>query len=130
MEKKKLGNNLIIYGTILYVLSVFTNIITILIFSIILSIIVLISLIFINIIAINLIIIGGIWAKKSRDYWLLLIGLILFLSAMFLSVLDVIGNLVGAHPIIPFQISTVILVIAILCIIAGALMKPHQKEIV
>ena len=130
MEKKKLGNNLIIYGTILYVVSVFTNIITTLIFSINLSIIVFIIVVFINIIAINLIIIGGIWAKKSKDYWLLLIGLILFLSAMFLSVLDVIANLVGAPPMIPFQISIVMLIIAILCIIVGSLMKTSQKEIV
>ncbi|MFX1391056.1 MAG: hypothetical protein ACFE9Z_13410 [Promethearchaeota archaeon] len=148
MEKKDIGNNLILLGTLLYIIAIiillplsdYSNYI----FMkyrydsvigepemIILGLIVIaIDYLF----ATSFIICGGIWSKKKRDYWFILIGVILIFSSIFFQWFSIFGSLfrislisssffyVIINPSLFFLIPVGIIFITI-----GALIKPSQK---
>jgi hypothetical protein len=121
MEKIDLGNKLILIGIILYIGVVPLYLISAMVWEI--------SLLgfaidgIIIIIGLTSIVIGGIWAKKSRDYWFVLIGLILILGGLFLESINITANLTGIQMLIPYPISQIMWGTGIVFAILGGLMK-------
>ncbi|MFX0000087.1 MAG: hypothetical protein ACFE9Q_06470 [Candidatus Hodarchaeota archaeon] len=121
MDKLDIGNKLIVIGLILYIGAVPLYIISAMIWEItpigfIIDCILIIT-------GLTCIIMGGNWAKKSRDYWLVLIGLILILGGLFLEAINISANISGIFIYIPYPTSTVLLIIGITLAIIGGLMK-------
>lgn len=121
MEKKNLGDKLILIGIILSIGAVPLYLISAMIWEI--SLLGFTIDIIIIIIGLTSIIIGGIWAKKSRDYWFVLIGLILILGGLFLESINITTNLIGIQPFIPYPISSMMWGMGIIFAIVGGLMK-------
>ncbi|MFX1488121.1 MAG: hypothetical protein ACFFBI_03170 [Promethearchaeota archaeon] len=121
MEKKNLGDKLILIGIILSIGAVPLYLISAMIWEI--SLLGFTIDIIIIIIGLTSIIIGGIWAKKSRDYWFVLIGLILILGGLFLESINITTNLIGIQPFIPYPISPMMWGMGIIFAIVGGLMK-------
>lgn len=121
MEKLDIGNNLIVIGLILYIASVPLYIISAMIWGIapigftLDCILIIIGLV--------CIIIGGKWSKKSKDYWLVIIGLILVLGGLFLESINITANISGLHMFIPFPTSVTMWSTGIFIAIIGGLMK-------
>jgi hypothetical protein len=126
MEKIDFGNKLIIVGIALYIGTVFLYLISAMIWEI--SLIGFAIVCFMIVIGLSGIIIGGIWSKKSRDYWLVLIGLILILSGLFLESLNISANLSGAQHVIPYPISQVTWGMGIAVAIIGGLIKKTERN--
>ncbi|MFX0005046.1 MAG: hypothetical protein ACFE9C_07775 [Candidatus Hodarchaeota archaeon] len=121
MEKLDIGNNLIVIGIILYIVAIPLYIISAMVWGIapigfILDCILIIT-------GLACIIIGGNWAKKSKDYWLVIIGLILILGGMFLEAMNISANISGLPMFIPFPISLIMWCTGIFIAIIGGLMK-------
>ncbi|MFW9873789.1 MAG: hypothetical protein ACFFG0_11845 [Candidatus Thorarchaeota archaeon] len=121
MEKKDLGDSLILIGIILSIGAIPLYLISAMVWEIALLGFTIDSIIII--IGLTSIIIGGLWAKKSRDYWFVLIGLILILGGLFLESINITTNLIGIQPFIPYPISTIMWVMGIIFAIVGGLMK-------
>jgi hypothetical protein len=127
MERKNLGNLMILLGLLFFVGSYFTYIISTFIFSVGISIVSYIIVLFINLGAIHVIVIGAYWAKKSKDYWFMLIGLILLITAMFLGALEILFMQAGLSPTVPYYIVIALIIMGIFCIVAGGLMQSKGK---
>jgi len=141
MESKKLANNLVIIGFIFFIISsiLFTFITgyipTLLFFSmsdediVIYNNIMLYSAVIImmlNTCALGFTLIGGKLGEKSRDYWFILIGLILLIINLFIGVTTFLLSLSGmaiylTEPM--FLISYILPGTGLALIIVGALMR-------
>ncbi|MFW9971112.1 MAG: hypothetical protein ACFFDF_13035 [Candidatus Odinarchaeota archaeon] len=121
MEKVDFGNNLIVIGLIIYILVVPLYIISAMVWGIAPIGFVLDCILIIT--GLTCIIIGGKWAKKSKDYWLVITGLILVLGSLFLEAINISANIFGLRMFIPFPISLIILSTGIFIAIIGGLMK-------
>ncbi len=124
MNKLDIGNKLIVIGLILYIVSVPLYIISAIIWDIATIGFVLVCVMII--IGVTCIIFGGNWAKKSRDYWLVLIGLILILGGLLVEAINISANISEVFIYIPFPISTSMLIIGIIMAIIGSLMKEKK----
>jgi hypothetical protein len=121
MDKLDIGNKLIVVGIILYIGAVPLYIVSAMIWEIAsIGFVIVCSSI---ITGITCIIIGGKWAKKSRGYWMVLLGLILILSGLFLEAFNISANILGLTMYIPYPTSLVTLGIGITVAIIGGLMK-------
>lgn len=145
MEKKDLGNKLIIIGLILEfsylilfgLVDVYWNINYYdiingtLVGAKMLTIMGCIIVVIINVIAIIMIVIGGRWAKIRFDYWLVLIGIILIMNSLSTRWLIIIIDLLGVSLISPYEILLTIFLIILIgtgiaSIITGGLMKSKK----
>ena len=121
VEKLDIGNNLIVLGVILYIVAIPLYILSAMVWGIapigfILDCILIIT-------GLACIIIGGRWAKKSKDYWLVIIGLILVLGGLFLEAINISANISGLSMFIPFPTSLTMWSTGIFIAIIGGLMK-------
>ena len=146
MEGKKVGNNLVITGFILFIISsVLLTFITgylpnlfpfrmsnedivlynkILLFSSVIT-------IMLNICALGFTVIGGGLAEKSRDYWFILIGLILLITNSFIGAAAFLVSLSG----IAFYFTEPMLLIfyilpgsGLALVVVGALMRLKNRN--
>ncbi len=121
VDKLDIGNKLIVIGLILYIGAVPLYIISAMVWDIALIGFVIDCILIIT--GLTCIIIGGKWAKKSRDYWLVLIGLILILGGLFLEAFNISANIFGLRMCIPYPTSLIMLIIGFTIVIIGSLMK-------
>ncbi|MFW9828023.1 MAG: hypothetical protein ACFFEY_10545 [Candidatus Thorarchaeota archaeon] len=84
--------------------------------------------------ATSLIILGGVWSKKKRDRWLILIGIILLFSSVPFQWFYILAALIRIiiHPpsfyiLFPNLFCLPLIAIGIALITIGALIKPSQK---
>jgi hypothetical protein len=69
------------------------------------------------------IITGCKWAKKSKDYWLVIIGLVLILGGLLIEAFNISANIYGLSMFFPFPTSVMMWSIGIFIAIIGGLMK-------
>ncbi len=124
LDKLDIGNKLIVIGLILYIGSVPLYIISAMVWEIALIGFVIDCILIIT--GLTCIILGANWAKKSRDYWLVLIGLILILGGLFLEAMNISANIIGLRMYIPYPTSLVMLIIGFIIVIIGGLMKEKK----